>query len=200
MSLDDKSIKEFQDLYEKEYGKKLSREEAFEGANSLVNLFKVLLEIDNKDRQRKLRLKDEPKGFHVTGGPYNCPICYAQISDDQTWYDKWGNKCLLCQKAIDKHIIPGSVCRKKDLWYSVHEMDYYYKMKAPTVRKFIREGKLKSRIIPSENGRTHFELLLIKDNTGVLPEKPKSHLVKTEDGYTHVEYEKVDFPLANLEP
>jgi hypothetical protein len=199
MSLDGKSIKEFQDIYEKETGKKLSREEAFEGANNLVNLFKVLLELDNKDRQRKLRLKDEPKGFHITSGPYNCPICYNQISDDQTWYDKWGNKCLLCQKAIDKHIIPGSLCRNKDSWYSIHELDYYFKVKGPTARKLIKQGKLKARVIPSENGGKYFELLLIKDNPGVLPKKPKSHLVKTEDGYTHVEHEKVAFPLANPE-
>lgn len=194
MSLSDESIKEFQDIFEKEYGKKLSWEEAADSVRSLVGFFQLLYDGWVTDEKRKERLKTEPNGFHISGGPYNCFICHDQISDNQTWYDKYGIKCLLCQKAIDKHIIPASASKNKDSWYSVHEMDYYYKIKSPTVRKLIRQGKLKARVVPGETGGTHFELLLIKDNPGVLPNKPKSRMVKTDDGYTHVEYEPVELP------
>jgi len=58
----------------------------------------------------------------------------------------------------------------------------------------VREGKLKSRIIPSPDSGVHFELFLIKDNPDVLIKKPESYVVKTEDGFVHIEYEKVKLP------
>ncbi len=75
------------------------------------------------------------------------------------------------------------------------EFDYYFKIKSPTIRKFVRQGKLKARNIPDENGKTYFELFLIKDNPDVLLKKPRSRLVETKDKMVAVEYEKVLFPL-----
>lgn len=192
MQLSDERIKEFQDIFEKKYGRKLTWEEASEAVHNLVGLFEVLIDIDTRDRERKDKLKDNPKGFHISDGVYTCPICGYHISGDQTWYDKHGLKCLDCQRAVDKRMLPGSVFKSKDSWYSVWEFDYYFKIKSPTVRKFVRQGKLKSCIVPNVQGGKHCEIFLIKDNAGVLPKKPKSFLVKDEDNRVHVEYEPVD--------
>ena len=194
MSLSEEAIKEFKEIYEKKHGKELSDAEASESANNLFNLVRVLHEQAQIDYRRKLRLKDEPKGFHLTGEGYTCPICRMSMSNENTWYDKYGMKCILCQKALEKRIIPVSAVKNRDSWYSVHDFDYYYGIRSQRVHKLVREGKLKSRIIPSPDSGVHFELFLIKDNPDVLIKKPESYVVKTEDGFVHIEYEKVKLP------
>lgn len=193
MQISDERIKEFQEIYKKKHGKDLSWEEAAEGAHNLVGFVEIIIESYKEDCLRKNKLKENPKGFHLDDGKsYSCCICRESISNEQTWWDENGIKCLHCQKAVDKKIIPKSVCKNDDSWYAPWQFDYYFKIKTQTVQKFVRQGKLKSRIIPNINGGKHFELFLIKDNVGVLPEKPKSFLVKDEKGMVHVEYDKVD--------
>jgi len=53
MLLSEKSIKEFQDIFEKKYGKRLNREEAIESANNLLRFFELLYKIDCKKKQSK---------------------------------------------------------------------------------------------------------------------------------------------------
>lgn len=191
MSLSDGAIREFQEIYEKEYGEKLSRDESVEAANNLHNLFKLLFDLDRIDYKRKLRLKDEPKGFHVTDGSYTCPICGHDISNEKTWYDKYGLKCVLCQKALNKRIIPVSVLKKRDSWYSIQDFSYYFGIKSQSIRKLVEGGVLKSRVIPGPDKRPHFELLLIKDNPHVLSQKPRSSTVQNENGSFSIAYEEV---------
>jgi hypothetical protein len=196
MSLPDKAIDEFMAIFEKEYGKKITRQQAFEWGSNLVNLFKVLLESQHKENLRKQKLKDNPKGFHLTDGTYSCYLCGTQVSGDTSWYDKYGTKCITCQSAVNKHLIPASVFKGKDSWYSIWEFDYYFDIKAPRVRKYLKEGKLRARTVLGASGRPYFQLFLIKDNPGVLPEKPKGSVVKTEDGMIHVDQPKVPLPLS----
>jgi len=194
MLISDEKVKEFQALFKKKYGKNLTMQEASDAAHNLVNFFDVLMKIEIEDIKRKDRLKKEPKGFNLDDGKvYTCCICKDNISDKETWYDKGGMKCLHCQKALDKKIIPMSVCKNDKSWYSIWEFDYYFKIKSPTVRKFIRHGKLKSRVIPDLNtGKSHCEIILIKDNKDILPNKPESYSIKDEKGMIHSEYEEVD--------
>ena len=46
MKLTDDDIKEFQAIYKEEYGKEISKEEAYDSANKLIGLVKILLEPD----------------------------------------------------------------------------------------------------------------------------------------------------------
>ncbi len=159
MEVTDKQIEEYQKIHKKEHGEDISREDAIESINNLIGFFSVLLKIDRKDKERQHRLKKEPKGFHIEGVGYSCCICGFNISNEETWYDKNGIKCLICQKALDKKLIPALVCRNKDSWYSIHELDYYFNIKSATVRRLIRQGKLKARIVPSENKKPYFYIL-----------------------------------------
>ncbi|MEF3691705.1 MAG: hypothetical protein V3574_01445 [Candidatus Moraniibacteriota bacterium] len=194
MEPSEKYIKEFQEIYKKEHGKELTWEEAADGARNLLNFVGILYDSYKEDCFRKRKLKDYPKGFHLDDGKtYSCRICREHISNEQTWWDEGGIKCLHCQKALDKKIIPKSVCKDDDSWYATWEFDYYFKIKTPTVRKFVRQGKLKPRIIKNKDtGKPHFELFMIKDNKDVLPNKPESYLVKDEQNRVHVEYKNVD--------
>ncbi len=185
MDLKEEDIKKFQDIYEKEYGKKLSREEAYEAGSNLVNFAKVILEVAEKDYNRKLKLKESPEGFHIEGIGYTCFICGSSISNDETWYDKFGIKCLICQKAIDKKIIPGSAAKNKDSWYSTYDLQSRFNIDRHTLKRFVKENILKPRIVPNATGKPHAYLFLIKDNKDTLPPKilTDSKLVKeSKDG------------------
>ena len=168
MSLSDKSIKKFQEIFRKEYGKESSYEKAAQLGERLVGLFKVLYDCEVKDLQRKEKLKKFPDGYSLMDGNfYNCGICYSHVKDEQLWYDKWGIKCLACQNAVDKKIVPGKICYNNKLWYATHDFDSYFKLKSPTVCKLERQGILKARTIPD----TGFKVFLIKENADILPAK-----------------------------
>ncbi|MCK5332443.1 hypothetical protein KAJ41_01100 [Candidatus Parcubacteria bacterium] len=173
MSLSDKSIKEFQEIFKKEYGKEISYDEAAESGERLVGFFKLLYDCEVRDIKRKEKLKEFPKGYSLMdGNSYNCGICHSHIKDEQLWYDKWGIKCLACQNAVNRKMVPGKICYNDKLWYAMWEFESYFKLKSPTVRKLERQGILKSRTIPD----TGFKVFIIKDNIGTLPPK---NLVKS---------------------
>jgi hypothetical protein len=44
-------------------------------------------------------------------------------------------------------------------------------MKPNAVRRFVKEGLLKPRIIPSASGRAHYQLFLIEEHKDILPPK-----------------------------
>jgi hypothetical protein len=191
MSLSKERIEEFREIFKKEYGKELSWEEAEESAQGLFNLAELTFDIAIKEMRRKNKLKDNPKGFHLTDGTYTCAICGIQIMGDSSWYDKFGVKCMTCQRAVEKRIIPGSLCENKDSWYSVWELEHYYSLKSPTVRKLVREGKLKARVVPTEDGKPYCSIFLIRDNPGVLKPKLKAICKQEENGYISVEQPKM---------
>jgi hypothetical protein len=171
MQITDKQIKEFQEIHKKEYGEDISKEEAYESAHNLLGFVKTLYDIDLKDKQRQLKLKKHPKGFHIEGNGYSCFICGNSISNEETWYDKWGIKCLTCQKAIDKKVIPASIAKNKDSWYSKYDLESRFNINHHAIKSFIKEGILKPRIIRHDSNRPHVYLFLIKDNKDTLPPK-----------------------------
>ncbi len=168
MSLSEKAIKEFQEIYKKEYGKEITYEEAAEAGRNLVGFFKILYDGHVAELRLKEKLKESPKGFSLMDGKtYNCGICHASIKDEQLWYDKWGKKCLACQDAVNKRKIPGKICYNDKYWYATWEFETYFKLKSPTVRKLARQGVLNARVVP----KSGFEVFLLKENADALPPK-----------------------------
>jgi len=53
MQFAEETIKRFQDIFEKKYGKKLSQEEALESMNNLLEFFSLLLKIDRRNEKDK---------------------------------------------------------------------------------------------------------------------------------------------------
>ena len=164
----------------------MSWAEAEEGARNLTNFVKLLYDQAVIDKKRQIKLEKEPKGFTLEGKGYTCAICRRSISDEEAWYDKWGIKCLICQKAINKRIIPGSVAKNDNTWYSEYDLNDRFGINKHAMRKFFKEGILKPRIVPSNSGKPYVYIFLIKDNKDtLLPKKlTESQLVKEvkEDG------------------
>ena len=145
MEISKKRLEEFRKIWKEEYGQDLSDKETYEYASSLARFAEILFKQAKIDYQRKERLKKEPKGFHLEGGLYNCFICHAYISNKETWYDKYGIKCLNCQRAQEKKIIPKSAVKNSESWLASWELKDKFGLHSQTVRKLIREDKLKSR-------------------------------------------------------
>jgi len=184
MGLPKKAIDEFKVIYKSKYKKELSDAEASEAANNLVGLFDILYKCAVKENQRKQQLKKEPEGFHLTDGIYNCFICHKchkQIEGEETWYDKWGIKCLLCQKAVKEGLVPYFVCEHRDSWYAVWELERKFGIKHQTAKKMVRLEELKARIVPYDNGDPYEYVFLKKENPNLIDPDRKSPARKSYD-------------------
>ena len=183
--LSKEQIQEFKDILEKEKGEEVSWKEATESAYNLSGFIEVLSRCHIKEQQRKKKLEESPKGFHLEGEGHTCSICGNSVSNEETWYDKYGIKCLVCQKAIDKKIIPATIAKNEDSWYSKYDLESRFNIDRHALNRFIKQGILKLRIVPSSNGKPHVHIFMIKDNKDILPPKKltESRLVKeTKNG------------------
>jgi Zn ribbon nucleic-acid-binding protein len=157
-----------------------------------------------KEKARDEKLKANPKGFHLEGAGYSCFICGGGTPEGDNWYDEYGIKCLVCQKAIDDGEIPASLAKDKDSWYSTYDLESRFNIKHFTLRKWIKEGIIKARTVSRYGEGVHVQVFLLEDNKDFLPPKDmlKSHSVKeVKDGktWTHMEpwYRFVD-PFEHL--
>ncbi len=166
--LSEKDIKEFQKVYKKVYGKEISYKAAEESAHNLLGFFQTLIKVDTNIKSKQIRLKKEPNGFPIEEGvTYNCLICHSPITSKNGWWDKYGPKCLTCQRAIDTKVIPGYICKNRDSWYAMWELKDRFGIHPATARKMIKEGKLKARIIKGEKRGVHEYIFIIKENKNI---------------------------------
>lgn len=164
MMLDKKAIDEFREIYRKENGQELTDAEASDAAYRLYGFAELALEVAKRDIQRKRQLQKEPGGFHITDGTYNCMVCGVPVTGDQSWYDRYGVKCLLCQRAVNKGIIPGFVCTARDSHYGMWELKSKFNIISATARKLIRQGKLHARVVLTNDGKPYEYIFLKKEN------------------------------------
>ncbi|MDP3244389.1 MAG: hypothetical protein Q8M83_01880 [bacterium] len=182
-----------------EEGKKFQEEKW-----SLQQMAKFVDEWKEKDKAREEKLKVNPKGFHLDGVGYRCAICHDSTKEGDNWYDEFGIKCLVCQKAIDEGEIPASLAKDEDSWYSKFDLDHYFNLKGPTLRKWIKEGIIKPRTVSHYGKGVHFEFFLLEDNKELLPPKKlvESRSVKTrkngEDWFTTEKWYRFVDPYEHL--
>jgi hypothetical protein len=166
MEISEEEIQAIRDMY-KEKGKEASEEDAYEAARNLRGFVELIWELAQKDAQRKRRLKKEPDGFPVDG-QYSCLVCGNSINETTGWYSWYGQTCLICRKAINDGAIPAFICRERDSYFSKSSLNWKFKLKHPTVKKLIKEEKLKPRIILTEDGKPHEYIFLKKENPGLI--------------------------------
>jgi hypothetical protein len=172
-------------LLEKDRGREITDAELNQSEMWLRGYADLMWDLGLKEMERQKKLKENPKGFHLEGEGYTCFICGGAASKEKSWYDKYGIKCLTCQDAIDKKIIPATAANDKDSWYSANDLEYGFLINRFGLRRFIKEKLLKPRIIPGLSGGSHYQLFFIADHKDVLPPKKftESQVVKeTKDG------------------
>jgi len=57
MQISEETIKRFQKIFEKDYGRELSKKEAYEAAYNLLGFFDLLLKIDRRVNPQRYKLK-----------------------------------------------------------------------------------------------------------------------------------------------
>lgn len=60
MSLSDKSVQKFKEVFKKEYGKEYTDAEAREAAENLVGFFDLLIKVDRRNKEENLK-NNKPK-------------------------------------------------------------------------------------------------------------------------------------------
>lgn len=68
--------------------KQKQRELTEEELKRLAQFMDVLIEIDMKQKSLYRRLKQEPKGFAMSGEGRNCSLCGRHMYDTDGWFDK----------------------------------------------------------------------------------------------------------------
>ena len=199
----DKEIQQVKAILEKQREREFTWEEATRAAWDIRSFANIMFDAATEELKRQVRLKESPKGFHLEGRGYTCQICGSSASDENSWFDKYGLKCMTCQDAINKKIISGSVAKDKKSWYTKYELEMFFNLKGKLLNLCLKEGFLKDRKIPGKGKSIHLQLFLIRDNKAVLPPKSllKSRIVKVmkdgEEYYTsEFWYEFVDEKLA----
>ncbi len=149
----EESIEEFKRIYKKEFKKDITDEDARETVTNLLNYADLLIEMALDEKQREDRLKSEPNGYAFSGEGRTCHVCGQTCSDQDMWYDKWGMKCLNCQEALNKKIIPGYVFKDYDNKHHITASTLSWKcnIRSVTIRRLVRQGKLKARVILTSN-------------------------------------------------
>ena len=137
----------------------------------LEQMAKLSDEWKEKDKVRDEKLKQNPKGFHLDGVGYRCAICHDNTRQGDNWYDEWGIKCLVCQKAIDNGEIPPELAKYEDTWYTKSDLEHYFNIKAPALRRWINDGVIKPRTISYYGNGIHTQIFLMRDNKNLLPPK-----------------------------
>jgi rubrerythrin len=160
-----KEVREFKQIYKQEYDKKLTNKQAWESATNLLQFIAILINIEYEEELRKRKLKRHPEGFHLSKGKvYFCPICNQEIEDKNSWYDDCGFKCIICQRALDKKVLPKYVFEKDLCYWDSWQLKDKFGLHYNTVQKLIKEKKLKSRIIRTKNGGIHHQIFVKKEN------------------------------------
>lgn len=149
MNLKESRYEEFERIANKEGTTFASKAEMKAAADNLVRFLDHLSQMDQEEKARERRLETEPHGFLVDKGAYSCPLC-GHWSSDGVWYDKWGVKCLACQDALNKKIVPGYIFKdyRNERHITGSTLSHRYDIHTSTLRKLIRREKLRVREMP----------------------------------------------------
>ena len=171
---------------------------------SMERLGTLMEEFKKEEEARAEKLKENPKGFILEGAGRHCAICGESSREDGSWYDKYGIKCLICQKAIDEGEIPASLAKDENSFYTKYDLRHLFNLEGPTLRRWIKDGIIKGRNISRYGQGVHTTIFLMEDNKGFLPPKKmlKSQAVqevKNGETWTRMEpwYRFVD-PMKHL--
>lgn len=180
----DKTIKEYKEIYKKEYGKEISDAEAREQGERLTAFFEILYEQAQIEHRRKLRLKNEKiKGFFLDAneGQYTCAICSETKPGNEIWWNLDGLRCADCWRNIQEKVIPPLTWdHDNKIWLHDWQIHSDYNVHPATARKLRRLGELVGRDLKRKDGSVYCTVYLIEENKKFLKKYPKKSNMKVE--------------------
>ena len=182
--LSDKEVREFKDIFKKEYGQDLTNAEAREQGERLVGLFEILFKQAQIEHSRKMRLKKEKvKGFFLDAseGPYNCGICKEVTLGNNIWWNIDGLRCRDCWRNIQEGVIPPLTYDSDDkIWIKEWQLQSDYSLHPATRGKLRREGLLRGRNLKRKDGSIYCTVYLVKENKEFFKKYPKKSKIKVK--------------------
>lgn len=124
-----------------------------------------MLTIKSKLSEIEGKLKSNPKGFDLDDY-YMCIVCSKVVGSGKGWYDKLGPKCLVCQRAVEKGIVPSQVCLERGSWlamWEVNQLGYHPRV----IRMMMKNDKLKAIVIRNFSDEIYFYIFLKKENQAI---------------------------------
>lgn len=189
MAITDQSLQKYKEILERDSKRKWSDDEVREASERLTRFASLLIDIFLEEKRKEKKLEEFPNGYHLEDrdGQYHCRICYKYIEGKDTWYDKYGLKCMDCQRNIDNGVIPGEICKDENLWFKGWQLKSDLGIHPQTAKKLVREGKLKVRELKDEDDNTYFRVYLVSENKEFLKtvkwkEKNRTNPIMVEEG------------------
>lgn len=166
MAITDQSLQKYKEILGRDSKRKWSDDEVREASERLTQFASLLIDIFLEEKKKEKKLEEFPNGYHLEDrdGQYHCRICYRYIEGKDTWYDKYGIKCMDCQRNIDNGVIPGEICKDESLWFKGWQLKSDFGIHPQTAKKLVREGKLKVRELKDEEDNTYFRVYLVSEN------------------------------------
>lgn len=178
ITITEKELDDFIAICDKDGIKYKDRAEARDSAQRLFSVYEILFEGAMEMVQWDKRLEEEPKGFAIPSNGRTCSLCKRSVQGE-VWWDKWGMKCLDCQEALNKKVIPGYVFKDSDnnKHITASQLSWKFRLHSQTIKKLIRTGELKARIVKS---KTYADtIVFLKSDNPNLPKVIEPYVNKT---------------------
>lgn len=111
-----------------ERGHELSDPEAEKEYEFIQLAAKIFVSHCMEEARLLRKLKDIPEGFPYDKEGHHCAICDEITFGENSWYDKYGLKCMTCQDAINKKIIPASIAKNRNSYYTDTGLEVSFNM------------------------------------------------------------------------
>ena len=166
MAITDQSLQKYKEILERDSKRKWSDDEVRDAVERMTQFCTLIIDMYREEKQKERKLKEFPNGYHLEDrdGQYHCRICYRYIEGKDTWYDKYGLKCMDCQRNVDNDVIPGEICKDENLWFKNWQLKSDLGIHPQTAKKLVREGKLKVHNLLDSEGKTYFQVYLVSEN------------------------------------
>ncbi|MEO3404712.1 helix-turn-helix transcriptional regulator [Mucilaginibacter sp. CAU 1740] len=154
----------------KKHGTEINEEEADKVLDFIYKMAPIAIAQATREMKWQQKLEDHPNGFAIRGNKHACRLCGNGSNENERWYDRFGLKCMACQSAVNKGIVPGEVVSNHSLFYTEFNLDDYFGLKEKDLKDWIKKGLLKPRVIPRSDGKgKHYQVFLVNDHPGFLP-------------------------------
>ncbi len=182
-------------ILEKANGRELSDEQVLETYEFVCKLAEIAVDQATKDAEWEAKLDKNPGGYAFELKGYTCRLCGDGGSDDGMWYDRFGLKCMHCQKAVESGLIPGKLTGDRESFYTDYDLEHFFNVGSKALTLWLRHGIIKARIIPRAGKPSvkHKRVFLMIDNVGFLP--PKEMLRFSDVAFEEVEGERYEHHL-----
>lgn len=114
----------------------------------LGQLANVILDLYKWEKSMRKKLETLPQGFKFPASNMTCNVCLGETFSEM-WYDQLGMRCVDCQRAYQKKVIPKYIVQgnRNGAYITETYLSSKTGLKSEQIKKRVSTGELKARII-----------------------------------------------------